>query len=66
LRAQWYAQIFGTLVAAAITPALFALFARAYPCLIDAEILTCPFALPSVTAWRIVTEATLAPIFPIV
>ncbi|KAH6664789.1 OPT oligopeptide transporter protein-domain-containing protein [Plectosphaerella plurivora] len=63
---QWYAQMFGTLVAAFVTPALFSLFARAYPCIINAEALTCPFALPAVTGWRIVTEAILAPKFPIV
>jgi hypothetical protein len=55
----------GTLVAVFLSPALFMLFSKAFPCITDASVTTCQFALPSVTAWRVVTEAILAPEFPI-
>ncbi|KAJ4247103.1 hypothetical protein NW762_013241 [Fusarium torreyae] len=64
-RAQWHAQMLGTLVAVFLSPALFMLFAKAFPCITDASVTQCQFALPSVTAWRVVTEAILAPEFPI-
>ncbi|CAH0054458.1 unnamed protein product [Clonostachys solani] len=64
-RAQWHAQMLGTLFAVFLSPALFMLFSKAFPCIIDASATTCQFALPSVTAWRVVTQAILAPEFPI-
>ncbi|KAL5594883.1 hypothetical protein FOVSG1_008572 [Fusarium oxysporum f. sp. vasinfectum] len=64
-RAQWHAQVLGTLVAVFLTPAIFILFAKAFPCITDATATQCQFALPSVTTWRVVTEAILAPQFPI-
>ncbi|KAM5349266.1 hypothetical protein ACJ41O_005773 [Fusarium nematophilum] len=62
---QWYAQMIGTLTAVFLAPALFMLFARAYPCILDPASTTCQFALPAVTSWRVVTEAVLAERFPI-
>ncbi|OJJ01958.1 hypothetical protein ASPVEDRAFT_52766 [Aspergillus versicolor CBS 583.65] len=64
-RAQWHAQMLGTCIAVFLSPALFLLFARAFPCITDASATTCQFALPSVTAWRVITEAILAPEIPI-
>ncbi|RTE73118.1 hypothetical protein BHE90_012469 [Fusarium euwallaceae] len=64
-RAQWHAQMLGTLIAVFLSPGLFVLFAKAFPCIIDTSATTCQFALPSVTAWRVVTEAILAEEFPI-
>ncbi|KAJ4014169.1 hypothetical protein NW766_006421 [Fusarium irregulare] len=64
-RAQWHAQILGTLVAATLTPGIFILFTKAFPCIIDATTTQCQFAMPSITTWRVVTEAILAPQFPI-
>ncbi|KAF5246475.1 hypothetical protein FANTH_6847 [Fusarium anthophilum] len=64
-RAQWHAQVLGTLVAVFLMPAIFILFAKAFPCITDATVTQCQFALPSVTTWRVVTEAILAPQFPI-
>jgi uncharacterized oligopeptide transporter (OPT) family protein len=65
-RAQWHAQMLGTCIAVFLSPALFLLFARAFPCITDASATTCQFALPSLSAWRIITEAILAPEIPIV
>ncbi|KAL2787432.1 OPT oligopeptide transporter protein-domain-containing protein [Aspergillus keveii] len=57
--------LLGTCIAVFLSPALFLLFARAFPCITDASATTCQFALPSVTAWRVITEAILAPKIPI-
>lgn len=64
-RPQWYAQMIGTLVSVFLMPALFVLFTKAYPCILDPTSTTCQFALPAVTSWRVVTEAILADRFPI-
>lgn len=62
---QWYAQGLGTIVAVFIAPAMFMLFAKAYPCIIDTSIETCPFSAPSVSAWRAVAVAMTDPVFPV-
>lgn len=62
---QWIAQGLGTIVACFLTPALFVLFAKAYPCILDPEAETCAFAAPSVAAWRAVTVAVTDPVFPV-
>ena len=64
-RAQWHAQMIGTTVAVFLSPAIFMLFSDAFPCLLDASATTCQFALPAVTAWRVVTEALFMDTFPI-
>jgi OPT family oligopeptide transporter len=62
---QWIAQGLGTMVACILAPAMFMLFAKAYPCIIDPTIEKCPFAAPSVGAWRAVAVAVTDPVFPV-
>ena len=62
---QWIAQGLGTIVAVFLAPAMFVLFAKAYPCIIDSEIEDCPFTAPSVSAWKAVAVAVTDPTFPI-
>jgi hypothetical protein len=62
---QWIAQGVGTLVATFLAPAMFQLFATAYPCIIDIDAETCVFAIPSVSAWRATAVAVTDPTFPI-
>lgn len=62
---QWYAQAFGTFIAMFLAPGIFVLFAKAYPCILDANAEECPFDVPSVTAWRAVAEAVTLPQIPI-
>ncbi|KAF2273660.1 oligopeptide transporter [Westerdykella ornata] len=62
---QWYAQGIGTLVATFLAPAMFQLFATAYPCILDKEAKTCAFSIPSVSAWRATAVAVTDPTFPI-
>ncbi|KAL2209889.1 OPT superfamily oligopeptide transporter [Sarocladium strictum] len=66
-RAQWHAQMVGTLSACFISPSVYLLFSKAFPCIHDVtQAATCQFAMPSATAWRIITEAVLMPKLPIV
>ncbi|KAH8897548.1 OPT superfamily oligopeptide transporter [Thozetella sp. PMI_491] len=55
---QWIAQTVGLVVAVFLAPALFIVFAKAYPCVItpdfDGE---CAFQAPSVAAWAAVARA---------
>jgi OPT family oligopeptide transporter len=62
---QWLAQGVGTIVAIFLAPAMFQLFATAYPCIIDINAETCAFSTPSVSAWRAVAVAVTDPSFPI-
>jgi len=62
---QWFAQGVGTVVAIFLAPAMFQLFATAYPCIIDINADTCAFAIPSVSAWRATAVAVTDPTFPI-
>jgi OPT family oligopeptide transporter len=63
---QWFAQGVGTICAVFLAPAMFVLFAKAYPCILNVdEAATCPFAAPSVSAWRAVAVAVTDPTFPI-
>lgn len=62
---QWLAQGLGTIVACFLAPALFILFAKAYPCILDTEAETCAFSAPSVAAWRAVATAVTAEEFPV-
>lgn len=63
---QWIAQGLGTLVAVFLAPAMFMLFSKAYPCIIDLDAPgKCPFAAPSVSAWRAVAVAVTDPVFPV-
>ncbi|KAK5117447.1 hypothetical protein LTR85_008832 [Meristemomyces frigidus] len=65
---QFIAQGLGTIVAVFLAPALFMLFAKAYPCIITLEesaAAKCPFSAPSVSAWRAVAVAITDPTFPV-
>ena len=58
----------GTIVSVFMAPALFMLFAKAYPCIVDLDETlqaNCPFSAPSVSAWRAVTVAITDPEFPV-
>ncbi|CCC06054.1 unnamed protein product [Sordaria macrospora k-hell] len=60
---QWIAQAIGTFVAVWLSPGLFVLFTKAYPCIYDPELedAECPFAVPSVSAWAAVARAVTDP-----
>ena len=62
---QWLAQGLGTICAVVLAPALFVLFAKAYPCILNSEALQCTFSAPSVAAWKAVTVAVTDPTFPV-
>ncbi|PSK46092.1 hypothetical protein B9Z65_5060 [Elsinoe australis] len=62
---QWIAQGLGTIVAVFLAPAMFILFVKAYPCIIDTEADSCPFTGPSIAAWRATAVAVTDPTFPI-
>lgn len=62
---QWFAQGLGTLCAVFIAPAIFVLFATAYPCINDAAAVSCAFQVPSVSAWRAVAVAVTDRTLPI-
>ena len=53
------------MVAVWLSPGVFLLFAKAYPCVLDAEAETCPFSAPAVAAWRAVAVAVTDPQLPI-
>ncbi|KAK4152670.1 OPT oligopeptide transporter protein-domain-containing protein [Chaetomidium leptoderma] len=65
---QWVAQSIGSFVSVWLGPGLFVLFTSAYPCIwkdfTPEEIAagkTCPFLVPSVTAWAAVAQAVTDP-----
>lgn len=63
---QWYAQIIGSIVAMFLSPGIFILFMKAYPCVLDIESdAHCAFQAPSVAAWRAVATAVTDPTFPV-
>lgn len=64
-RLQFIAQCSGTLVAMFIAPAVFLLFAAAYPCILNEDIEHCAFPAPSVAAWKAVAQAVTMPQVPI-
>ncbi|KAH9990676.1 OPT oligopeptide transporter protein-domain-containing protein [Xylariaceae sp. FL0662B] len=69
-RLQYAAQLIGTLIATLVAPAVFVLFAKAYPCIIagsDEQTAgaSCEFPGPAVAAWRAVAIAASEPTSPI-
>ena len=64
-RLQWYAQCIGSVVAMFLSPGMFILFMKAYPCVLDLNAESCAFAAPSVAAWRAVATAVTDPDFPV-
>lgn len=61
---QWMAQGVGTIFAVFLAPLLFALFMKAYPCVLTGAD-QCAFTAPSVAAWKAVAVAVTDPTFPI-
>lgn len=62
---QWYAQAIGSVVAMFMSPAMFLLFVKAYPCVLSLEAEKCAFSAPSAAAWRAVAVAATNPTPPI-
>lgn len=62
---QWYAQAIGSVVAMFMSPGMFILFMKAYPCVLDAEAKHCSFSAPSVAAWKAVAVAVTEPTIPV-
>ncbi|KAL2270718.1 hypothetical protein VTJ83DRAFT_89 [Remersonia thermophila] len=59
---QWIAQSLGSFISVWLGPGLFVLFTSAYPCIWDVNAEgSCPFMVPSVTAWAAVAEAVTNP-----
>ncbi|RKP14014.1 OPT oligopeptide transporter protein-domain-containing protein, partial [Piptocephalis cylindrospora] len=55
-RSQFLAQCVGSVFAVAIAVPLFILYAKAYPCIVDASVEECQFSLVAVNAWQAVTK----------
>ncbi|CCG82772.1 Putative uncharacterized protein [Taphrina deformans PYCC 5710] len=64
-RVQFYAQAVGSFFSVFLCTGFFILFAKAYPCIIDAEADTCQFGIPSVSAWVAIAKAVTGTDFPI-
>ncbi|KAA8914602.1 OPT oligopeptide transporter protein-domain-containing protein [Sphaerosporella brunnea] len=62
---QWYAQVVGSIVSMFLSPGMFILYMKAYPCVLDVNATTCSFQVPSVAAWRAVAIAVTDPTFPV-
>lgn len=62
---QWYAQAIGSVVAMFMSPGMFILFMKAYPCVLDAKAEKCSFSAPSVAAWKAVAIAVTEPTIPV-
>jgi uncharacterized oligopeptide transporter (OPT) family protein len=55
-KAQFWAQLWGTVFTILPTTGLFVAFTKAYPCITNHD-LKCPFDLPAVMAWKMVAIA---------
>ncbi|DAA77668.1 TPA_exp: Uncharacterized protein A8136_6214 [Trichophyton benhamiae CBS 112371] len=72
---QYAAQAIGTFFAVFLAPAVFSVFASAYPCILStggephskngATGQTCPFTAPAASAWRAAAVAVTDPEFPV-
>ena len=62
---QFLAQIVGNIFAIFLSPGVFILFAKAYPCIIDTTIETCAFAVPAASAWKSLAVAVTSKTLPI-
>lgn len=65
LRQQFITQILGNIVAIFLSPALFILFVKTYPCIIDANSDKCAFTVPSASAWSAIALAVTSNSSPI-
>lgn len=63
-RAQFWAQLFGSLFATPLSVGLYVLFNKAYPCINSGDE-NCQFGAPSVAAWEAVALAVASPKLPI-
>ncbi|UPK93153.1 hypothetical protein LCI18_004088 [Fusarium solani-melongenae] len=65
-RDQWYGQLLGCLPSIFLSPGLFIVFSRAYPCILDASMAaTCEFAAPSAASYTLIGSSIIQPEFPI-
>ena len=64
-KAQFWAQVLGSIIGIWLSVGLFVLFAEAYPCIIDLNIDCEAFGMPAVAAWRSVAIAVTSPTLPI-
>lgn len=64
-RAQFWAQLFGSLWATPLSVGLYVLFSEAYPCINDSSVDVCEFGAPSVAAWQAVASVVVAKTLPI-
>ncbi|PWN40327.1 OPT superfamily oligopeptide transporter [Ceraceosorus guamensis] len=64
-KAQFWAQLLGSIPAIPLSVGLFVLFSKAYPCINDANIDECAFSVPSVAAWQAVAVAVTADKLPV-
>lgn len=58
-------QILGNVVAIFLSPALFILFTKAYPCIIDTSAETCAFAAPAAASFTGLAQVMTAQKFPL-
>lgn len=61
---QWYAQAIGSIVAMFMSPGMFILFMKAYPCVLNMDE-KCSFSAPSAAAWKAVAIAVTEPTIPV-
>ncbi|KAK2814262.1 hypothetical protein FQN49_008253 [Arthroderma sp. PD_2] len=73
-RTQYAAQAIGTFFAVFLAPAVFSVFASAYPCILSTDdefhskgntTVPCPFTAPAASAWRAAAVAVTDPDFPV-
>ena len=64
-KGQFWAQFWGSVVTVVPMTAVFVVFTKAYPCIVDHEIEKCPFRMPAVIAWKMVAVAMTSPETPV-
>lgn len=64
-RVQFYAQACGSFFSVFLCTGFFLLFAKAYPCILDADADVCQFGIPSVAAWVAIATAVTGTSFPV-
>ncbi|EPQ28617.1 uncharacterized protein PFL1_03920 [Pseudozyma flocculosa PF-1] len=63
---QFWAQVIGSFFSIFLSTGLFVLFAKAYPCIIDASLADeCSFPAPATAAWKAVALAVVSPKLPV-
>lgn len=62
-RQQWYAQWIGTIPAIFLSPAMFVVFMKGFPCVLNLEeAATCTFSAPAAQSFRAIATAVLSPV----